>query len=228
MDRKVRVGKTVRYCEIEDEDCFDIFRVNSRVQTVFGKIAEHHGVTLIPILWAEDMSDVCSLCDGLIITGSDIDVDPSYFDKSLEFSSKDFDEYHYNRKIITHFFENDKPILGICSGLQELNIYFGGDVVQDMDGHYVTRHDVTFEPDTWFSDVYDRVVNTNSYHHQCVGKPAPALRTAAVSGDEVIEAMDYPGRDIIGFQWHPEVDQPELRDKLFAKFFEACRKTQGK
>lgn len=228
MERKLRIGITVRYCELQDEECFDIFRVNSRVQTVFAKIAEMHGVTLIPIMWAEDMSDVCGLCDGLIITGSDIDVDPSYFDSKLPFSSEDFDEYHYNQKIITHFVDAGKPILGICSGLQELNIYFGGDVIQDMEGHYVTRHDVRFEPYTWFSDVYGPVVNTNSYHHQCVGRPAPVLRIAALSEDGVIEAMDYPGRDIIGFQWHPEVDQPELRDKVFGKFFSVCRQRRDK
>ena len=224
MDRKVRVGITVRYCEIQDDEMFDIFKVNMRLQTVFARIAEQHGVTLIPIVWAEDMSDVCSLCDGLIITGSDIDVDPSYIDASLPFTSEDFDEYHYNQKIIKSFVDAGKPVLGVCSGIQELNIYFGGDIIQDMEGHYVTRHDVTFSPGTWFDDVYDTVVNTNSYHHQCIGELAPRLRVAARSADGVIEAVDFPGRDIIGFQWHPEVDQPELRDKVFGKFFNACAK----
>lgn len=223
MERKIRIGITTRYCDIEEGEMFDIFRVNFRVQKVFADIAERHGVTLIPIVWSEDMSDACSLCDGLIITGSDIDVDPSYFDSSQPFNSKDFDEYHYNQQIIRNFVEAGKPVMGICSGIQELNIFFGGDVIQDMEGHYVTRHDVRFAPDTWFSDVYDEVVNTNSYHHQCVGTPAPCLRVAAQSADGVIEAMDYPGCDIIGFQWHPEVDQPELRDRVFGKFFEKCK-----
>ena len=223
MDRKVRVGITVRYCEVEDEEIFDIFKVNMRLQTVFARIAERHGVALIPIVWAEDMSDVCSLCDGLIITGSDIDVDQSYMDSSLPFSSKDFDEYHYNQRIIRHFVDAGKPVLGICSGLQELNVFFGGDIIQDMEGHYVTRHDVHVEPETWFSDVYGEAVNTNSYHHQCIGRLAEPLRAAARSEDGVVEAIDYPGRDIIGFQWHPEVDQPELRDKVFGKFFDRCK-----
>ena len=216
-----RIAIVTRLQVIADEDC-PAFIYNAGIPTVFLELADTLDFEPVPVLWTKDLQRTCESCEGLIITGSRIDVDQSYFDPSFAYDETRFDEYKYNRQMIESFCARKKPVFGICSGLQELNIFFGGDVVQDMEGHYVTRHDVTFQPDTWFSDVYERVVNTNSYHHQCVGKPAPSLRIAATSADGVIEAMDYPGRHIIGFQWHPEVDQPELRDRVFEKFFKAC------
>ncbi len=223
-DRKTRIGITVRYCRVEEEEIYKVFEENTRIQKVFAEIAERHGVTLIPIMWAEDMSDACSLCDGLIISGSDIDVDPSYFDPALPFSSGDYDEYHYNRKLIEIFLKDRKPIFGICSGLQELNIFLGGSIVQDMDGHGATRHDIETEPGSKLAELFGGSLNTNSFHHQCIDRLAPVLKATARSADGVVEAVELPGAEVMGVQWHPEFDVPQTREKLFAAFFSACAK----
>ncbi len=131
------------------------------------------------------------------------------------------------------------PVLGICRGIQVLNVFLGGTLYQDIDrdllharaGHAQSPtwsaqvHDVVLEPDSRLAGIVGKTrLRTNSFHHQSVHAPAPSLIVTGVAGDGVIEAVemrDYPWG--VAVQWHPERQDanPSVSDadrRLFAAF----------
>ena len=133
----------------------------------------------------------------------------------------------------------DKPVLGICRGIQVLNVAMGGNLHIDLpaDGklcHSLTMyprnlqtHEITVVDGTRLEQVMGLKGRVNSFHHQAIKDIAEGLIVTAVSEpDQVIEAVEAPGeRYIVGVQWHPEelVEFPEAR-KLFAGFVNASCK----
>ena len=129
--------------------------------------------------------------------------------------------------------ERDKPILGICRGLQVINVALGGTLIQDIAAEVpgALPHD---NPDTRGAEIAHRVevepgsalrglarranLETNSSHHQAVRRLAYGLAAVARSGDGIVEALEAPGhRYAVAVQWHPErlPGRPESR-ALFA------------
>lgn len=133
----------------------------------------------------------------------------------------------------------DKPVLGICRGIQVLNVAMGGTLHIDLpsDGKLchslamyprnVRSHEITILEDTRLEQVMGLKGRVNSFHHQAIKDLAEGLKVTAVSEpDQVIEAVEAPGeRYIVGVQWHPEelVEFPEARN-LFAGFVRASSK----
>ena len=132
------------------------------------------------------------------------------------------------------------PLMGICRGVQTLNVGFGGTLYQDVPSqcgelHRQTnpdlpacRHGITIEPDCLLARLCpQRQTTVNSFHHQAVELPGESLRVCAVSeGGRVIEAVEGEGRRfVLGVQWHPErtVDEDQLSAALFAAFADVCR-----
>jgi putative glutamine amidotransferase len=132
--------------------------------------------------------------------------------------------------------ERDVPVLAICRGSQLLNLAFGGTLVPDLEPWHLHRGDyasglfiderVTVEPGTRLAGILgDREWIVRSGHHQAVGQVAPALRTAAVADDGVVEAVEHPAAWAVGVQWHPEDDDGHGRDRalLWAALREAAQ-----
>lgn len=147
-------------------------------------------------------------------------VDPKYYN-DVPFPGKKYkyDEYKLDKKIIDLFVERRKPILGICGGIQTLNVYFGGDLNQNIINHKLkdhTKHNVKIETESFLNEVYEKSeIQVNSYHRQAIRKLAGNFRITAMSDDGIIEAIE--DENIIGVQWHPEV----LEDmKFFSMFVE--------
>lgn len=134
------------------------------------------------------------------------------------------------------------PVLGVCRGLQILNVLAGGSLVQHLDGHEsqpypspaVTRHGLDLLPGTRFAVIVgeDIGLEVNSYHHQAVttDRLGAGLRVAALAphpgvGDlvEALEAID-PDRWLVGVQCHPERTEssPPVLERLWAAFVAAC------
>jgi len=115
------------------------------------------------------------------------------------------------------------PVLGICRGLQLLNVAGGGTLNQHVPGH--ARYDVPgdvptdsidIEAGTLAHELYGSAHKINSLHHQTVDQVADGWIVAARSADGTIEVIELPGRPAIGVQWHPELMATRSSDPLFA------------
>lgn len=129
------------------------------------------------------------------------------------------------------FLAAGRPVLGVCRGLQVLDVLFGGTLHQDIPGHSQISgqdsiHSVTAEPDSLAGRLWGGQFSVNSAHHQAADRVGGGLRVTAWAADGVIEALEAPGLPLWAVQWHPErMVPPSLPDggPLFAFFLEKCR-----
>ncbi len=180
--------------------------------------------------------------DGLLLTGG-ADLDPARYGEHLGGSrgvevGRDALEAEAYRAAT----DAGVPVLGICRGMQMLNVLSGGSLVQHLEGHEsqpypspeVTRHPLGLVPGTRFAMIVGESdgVEVNSYHHQAVtpDRLAPGLRIAATAPHpdagllvEAVESVD-PDRWLIGVQCHPERTEssPPVLERLWSAFVAAC------
>ncbi|WP_411129822.1 gamma-glutamyl-gamma-aminobutyrate hydrolase family protein [Streptomyces sp. x-19] len=116
------------------------------------------------------------------------------------------------------------PLLGICRGLQLLNVALGGTLVQHLDGHagppgVFGRHEVTSVPGTLLAATLPEPVAVPTYHHQAVDRLGNGLIVSAYAEDGTIEAVELPGAPALtlAVQWHPEAgEDTRVMDALVA------------
>ena len=168
----------------------------------------------------EDLASLAEKLDGLLITGGQ-DIDPSLYGEKphdkLGAPSKLRDLME--TKLTDAFLKADKPVLGICRGMQFLNVYFGGTLYQDIPSQYETdiAHDmekpydrfvhavVLLEGTRLANIIHPGEIGVNSCHHQAIKDLAPGLTADAVSEDGLIEGIEHNDYSyVIGVQWHPE------------------------
>ena len=173
--------------------------------------------------------------DGIIVSGGG-DVNPILYQeepvKELDYIYQDIDEFDI--QVINVALENNKPILGICRGLQVLNVALGGSLYQDLkyikSSHlkhnqqakpYLGTHYIDIKENSILKQVINKKVLVNSYHHQSVKTLGNNLKVTAYSNDGVIEAIEKVGEKfVLGVQWHPElmVDYSEDMLNIFKRF----------
>ena len=191
------------------------------------------------------LADYADWLDALVLEGGS-DVSPtSYGETPLEPKwSGDRIRDDYERALLAAFAERGKPVLGVCRGLQLMNVAFGGTLLQDIEtqrpGALRHRdpavydrnvHAVEFEPGTRLARVFEgtRTATVNSVHHQGVKDLAPGFVVEARCPDDgMIEAIRRPeGSYMAAVQWHPEFHRPELGviddTPLLRDFLEAAR-----
>lgn len=159
--------------------------------------------------------------DALILSGGH-DINPlNYNHQPRENLGQTFDERDkFDMKLIEYALEKHIPILGICRGLQILNVFFGGSLYQDLsyDKKIYIKHNQEYNPKslshtveltkgTKLYDIFNKdKINVNSFHHQTIDKLADGLLVSAVSPDGVIEAIEHKEYNfVLGVQWHPEM-----------------------
>ena len=179
----------------------------------------------IPMLLAcsDDESAASQLfarADGLLLPGGP-DVDPVHFGEEPTHNYTWIDPRRDDIEIALArlALQRDVPILGICRGIQVLNIAAGGDIYQDLASQregalihdqkaprWYPTHALEISPDSKLSGILGEAsLRVNSYHHQAVRKIAPSFRVSAQASDGVIEAIEHTSlRYAIGVQWHPE------------------------
>lgn len=179
--------------------------------------------------------------EGVLLPGSRFDVDPERYGEVRQPECADDDPARTaaDELLLQDAFNLRKPILAICHGVQNLNVWRGGTLVQDLKTQVnhrpgrevINAHPVQIAPESRLSrillapDAGD--VQVNSSHHQAIRRPGDNLRIAATSpGDGVVEAVELDDADhfVLGVQWHPErtYGQSKFSRAIFSAFVEAA------
>lgn len=181
--------------------------------------------------------------DGLVLSGGG-DVDPVYFGEEPIPASEEIYPVRdaFELALAGMALASGIPLLGICRGMQVINIAAGGDIYQDIGSQQGSNlikhfqqaprwhptHQISVLPGTSLASILGSgPVRVNSYHHQAVRKVAPGFVVSARSADGVIEAVESPGHLFaLGVQCHPEAmwKKHPLFLRLFGKLAEAAGK----
>ncbi len=206
-------------------------------------IEEAGGIPLMFPLTIEDaeLKKLFRTVDGLLITGGQ-DVSPDlYGEEKKEYCGECISELdEMEIKLFQMAYEHDKPVFGICRGIQFINAVLGGTLYQDLNKEHpsdtehhqkppydVPVHSVDIIEGTALHELLQITkLPVNSYHHQAVKELAPDLECMAVSEDGLVEAVRILEKKFIwAVQWHPECSYQvnETSRRLLEKFVEQCR-----
>lgn len=196
---------------------------------------------LIPINQQEEIfKESLFLCDGLLLTGGG-DIAPDFYRQERKLTGtrgidRERDQYEFG--LVSAALELKKPILGICRGMQIINVFFQGSLFQDIGmempnsgAHQPDQmtpevfHEVFLRDNTKIGKFLGGKIIANSFHHQSVKDPGDGLIVSGISPDGVVESIENCGEPwIIGVQWHPErLGWMDSMQSLFKEFVEISK-----
>lgn len=196
---------------------------------------------LMPVTSDKELIDtLLSRLDGILVSGG-VDINPLlYGENPVNGLGEVIDEMDAaDIGFIKAAHKKGLPILGICRGVQIINVAFGGTLYQDINtqgnfiGHnqksrrYSPSHPVKLSKDSILYKLYGEKLLVNSFHHEAVKAAAPGFKISAVSDDGLIEAVENTeGSFIMAVQWHPEMMSAKHEHMLetFKVFIEECKK----
>lgn len=203
---------------------------------------------VVPLdLSTAELKHLAATLDGIALSGSPADVDPALFHAAPhpKAAAPDRDRERIDFGLLDHFFTRRKPVLAICYGIQSLNVFLGGTLLQDIPSEIASgiEHDVESDdgPEAFHkirlkpgSRVIELAngrneVNVNSSHHQSVLRLGAGMSVTARAADGVIEAIEgaSAGHWVTAVQWHPErlVETDPFALSLFRGLVTAARET---
>lgn len=208
-------------------------------------ICEAGGIPFMLPLRADEnaVDQLYEICDGILFTGGH-DVSPVLYNEKI---SEKCGEVCQKRDILEKYlfekcYRDDKPVFGICRGIQFINVMMGGTLYQDLPSEYKRSaiehhmeppyervcHEVSIVPETPLSRLLQTEhTGVNSYHHQAIKQLGKGLQAMAYSEDGLTEAVQVEEKSFIwAVQWHPEFNYKidNTSQKIVKAFVEACMK----
>ena len=188
----------------------------------------------------ENAAELVNELDGVLLAGG-FDCDPSLYGEDPHPTVEPMDTRRQTNDVTLAKAARDHgiPVLGICLGVQVMNVAAGGSLVQDIASQVETeiehasepedraRHEVIVEGGTKLSNILgERELTVNSSHHQAIGRVGEGLRVTAHAPDGVIEGLEDPRHPFyLGVQWHPEdMGGENSASSLFGAFVDAARR----
>jgi putative glutamine amidotransferase len=201
-------------------------------------------VDFTPILlpYSEDPNlplELFPLLDGLLLAGG-ADLDRSVWQEGLTEDFKlDGMRTRSEDVMLAEAISRGVPVFGICRGLQQINSYFGGTLIEDIPTECDTlidhkqslpgnipTHDLEWVPDSWCGrTVSEPVTPVNSYHHQAIDRPGEGVSVCGLSPDGIIEAIECDSESFIAaVQFHPErMPLAQGVQQLMRGFYDVCK-----
>ncbi len=217
MKSKPLIGLTPAYYEHKEMD-----------RSILGKsytdsIQKAGGLPVLipPIIDKSDLVQLIQRLDGIVLTGGD-DLNPEYYGEVAQpLTPKPFHPRRgkHDQQVFEIVWEQKIPTLAICLGMQEVNVFLGGSLYQDIPAQmenaqihkigdwFEARHDISVKRDSFLYQISEQTqVNTNSAHHQAIKQVADELVVMGSTTDRIIEVLEPEDRSIplLAVQWHPE------------------------
>lgn len=244
---KIRVG--IPYRTRKEQ----LTRNRSKYDSYFQAVRQAGGepVEVSLALSSDELKNFERTLDAFVLPGSPADVDPERYHAARHPASADADpdRERTDFALLEHAIAEHKPVLAICYGVQSLNVFLGGTLIQDIPSELHTDiqhpwssrdkgvpepfHTAKIEPGSRLRELAAAdEVRVNSSHHQSILEPGRNLRVVARAADGVIEGVEWTGDSnwVTGVQWHPErmVESDSLAQRLFASLVAAARTTPVK
>jgi putative glutamine amidotransferase len=187
------------------------------------------------------IDEYIGLIDGLVVTGGGFDIDPNLYGDTTSHPTVTTKPGRtaFEWDILNRAHQHNKAILGICGGMQLLNVVLGGSLIQHIPGevsdclqHEQTNpaseasHTITITDGSFLHKIVgQKMIAVNSSHHQAVKVAAPALVINAIATDGVIEGIEDPKRRFcLGVQWHPEFHISQADRQIFQAFISQAQR----
>lgn len=214
---------------------YSVFPWYALRENYFASVARAGGVP-VAIPYAPDLIQTyAEMIDGLLVPGGAFDIHPSYYGKPQENPDQLNKENRtdFEMMLASCVLDRGLPYLGICAGMQLLNVIRGGTLYQDINAHIpdALRHEQTLPKDEPSHAIHIvpgtllhkiagvTAANVNSTHHQAVDTVGEGLAVSATAPDTVIECVEDAHLPFcLGVEWHPEYGTTELDRQVFAAF----------
>jgi putative glutamine amidotransferase len=200
----------------------------------YARAVEQAGGVPVYLPQQDDVAALLDRLDGLVVPGGGDFAPDRRYPASVSFDLVSARQLAFDRALVATALERDRPVLGICYGMQLLALHCGGslhfDLPTDVPGageHRFAdpsaRHAIRLESASRLRDALGAGhADVNSRHHQAVAD-AGSARVSARSEDGIVEAIELPdARFALGVQWHPESLEADHRDSLFGAFVRTC------
>lgn len=201
------------------------------------------GVPLVlPVSAANDIVKAhANIIDGLLLSGG-VDVNPLVFGEEPQQKLREVCDARdwYELALIKEVMQQDKPVFGICRGIQVLNVACGGTLWQDIytirpeilkhrqeSGARHGSHTIRVQSGTLMEKLFSDKTLVNSFHHQACNAIAPGFAATAWTADGIVEAIERQGAALtFGVQWHPEhmAASTQKMLELFVALVDAAKK----
>lgn len=218
----------------------DLENKSNLIEAAYSDAVESHGgaPVLIPTVAgasdSEFLRGVVSALGGLLVPGSR-DMDPKFYGQvphpAVRPMSAERTETEF--AVLGTAIERKIPVLGICGGMQFINVFHGGSLFQDikallpdaLDHEKGSVHAVSPVSDTFLGSLVGKEeFDVKSYHHQAIRKMGSGLRASALAPDGIVEALESPDGRVMGVQWHPELEDTPVSRAVFSRFISEARR----